>query len=262
MPIYQTFAKRKRDAANSGKPEIYSYDCLPMELKVQVIHLWKDVFDAFPQYYRPVVVKGYWKWVHDTLAREMGVFNLVTNPSISGDRLEDCSNFLLGCDNVDHALSLIELSFRYVDVVVRQGIAKDFRFKGVVKLDIDELIQELNQRFCEHSIGYQYAAGQIIEVNSQYLHSETVEPAITLLHDAGFEGAMQEFMAAHKCYRERNYKDAIVNASNAFESTMRTICDNRGWAYRQNATSSKLIEILFSYNLIPTEMTSHFTRAC
>ena len=66
-------------------------------------------------------------------------------------------------------------------------------------------------------------------------------------------------MTAHKYYRERNYKEAIVNSSNAFESTMRTICDIRRWAYPQNATSSKLIDILFDNDLVTTEMKSHFT---
>ena len=122
----------------------------------------------------------------------------------------------------------------------------------------DDAIAELNHRFREHGIGYQYQGGQIIAVNSQYLHSEVVEPAISLLHDANFEGALQEFMAAHEHYRKGNYKEAIVNAGSAFESTMKTICEKRNWAYSRD-TASALIDTVFGNHLIPPEMRSHFT---
>ena len=67
-------------------------------------------------------------------------------------------------------------------------------------------------------------------------------------------------MQAHEHYRKGNNKDAIVNAQNAFESTMKAICDQRGWDYgTERATASKIIDVLFKNNLIPSEMQSHFT---
>ena len=276
MPIYKTFSKRKQEAENSGKPVIYTYDYLPKEFKVQVIYLWRDVSGAFSKDYSPPyrspytsyhnhqdyrrdynqIIESHWQWVIDILTREAGVFKLV--PHVRNSRMGDCSDFLLENDNVDQALDLIELSFHRFDKMLRQEIA-DSSFQIYVKLNVDDVINELNYRFQEHAIGYQYAGGQIVKINSQYLHSETVEPAITLLHDAGFQGALQEFMDAHKCYREKDYKNAIVNASNAFESTMKIICDARGWAYPPNATSSKLIYVLFDHNLVSPEMKSQFT---
>ena len=257
MGIFQTFAKRKKKAQNSGKPVIYRYDELPTPFRVQVVHIWNQALDLSPY---DSFAEDCWTSIHDTLAKEMGVFELLPN---SGRRnhLVNCSNFLLQSKDLDQVLSLIELSFQYIDTRVRYEGSRHYYadWGRGTKQTPDDAINELNYRFREHAIGYQYSGGQIVEVNSQYLHSETVEPAITLLHDAGFEGALQEFMDAHKYYRARNYKDAIVNASNAFESTMRTVCDIRGWAYTQNATSSKLIEVLFANNLVSSEMKSHFT---
>ena len=272
MPIYKTFSKRKQEAENSGKPVIYTYDYLPEAFRVQVIYLWRDVSGAFSKDYIPPyrspyhsnqdyrrdynqLIGSHWQWVIDILTREAGVFKLV--PHVGNSRMDDCADFLLENDDVDQALSLIELSFHRFDKVLRQEIA-DSSFRSYVELNMDDVINELNHRFREHAIGYQYAEGQIVEIKSQYLHSETVEPTIKLLQDAGFDGALQEFMIAHKHYRERDYKDAIVNASNAFESTMKTICDEREWAYSQSATSSKLIKILFDNNLVSSEMQSHF----
>ena len=257
MPIFETFAKRKKKAQNSGKPVIYRYDELPTPFRVQVVHIWGQALDLSPY---DSFAKDCWEYIHDTLAKEMGVFELLPN-SGHRNRLVDCSNFLLQSKDTDQVLSLMELSFHCIDTLVRYKGSRHYYadWGNGTKQTPDNAIRELNYRFQEHAIGYQYAGGQIVEINSQFLHSETVEPVITLLHDAGFEGALQEFMTAHKYYRERNYKEAIVNSSNAFESTMRTICDIRRWAYPQNATSSKLIDILFDNDLVTTEMKSHFT---
>ena len=162
-----------------------------------------------------------------------------------------CQQFLLGSPNVDDVLSLIELSFR---TIVSQPIAK---FGGQSP---EDAVEELNHRFREHGIGYQFAGGKIISVESLYLHTETVEPAVSLLHAAGFDGPLQEFMLAHEHYRKGNYKDAIVGAENAFESSMKTICDRRSWDYSSKpATAKNLIDVLWNYKLIPSEMLSHFS---
>ena len=67
-------------------------------------------------------------------------------------------------------------------------------------------------------------------------------------------------MLAHEHYRKGNYKDAIVGAENAFESSMKTICERRSWDYSSKpATAKNLIDVLWNHKLIPSEMQSHFT---
>ena len=252
VPVFKTFAKRKKEAENAGKPVTYRYGYLPHQFKVQVVHILRGPVSN--------ALYNYWHEIHDILVREMGVFELVKKNPRRKENVETiCHRFILEGFDVDQVLSLIELAFLTIDKAIRKEIAQAPSYRTGVRIDIDEILKELNYRFQEHAIGYQYAGGQIVEVNSQFLHSETVEPTIALLYETGFEGALQEFMTAHKYYRERNYKDAIANASHAFESTMRTICDIRGWAYQPNATSSKLIDILFDNDLVTTEMKSHFT---
>ena len=150
-------------------------------------------------------------------------------------------------------MSLVEISFEFMER--RLVTAMNYRDKR----RIDGAIAELNQRFQEHAIGYQYQSGRIVRMDSQYLHAETVKTAVSLLHDTGFAGPLDEFMEAHKHYREGNGKAAIVSANNAFESTMKAICDKRGWGYdRDRATAKSLIDTLFSNGLIPSSMQSHF----
>ena len=150
--------------------------------------------------------------------------------------MHDCQLFLLNSPSVDDVLSLIELSFQ---MIVSQPIA---RFGGQSP---EDAVEELNHRFREHGIGYQFAGGKIISVESLYLHTETVEPAVSLLHAAGFDGPLQEFMLAHEHYRKGNYKDAIVGAENAFESTMKTICDRRSWDYSSKPATAKISSMCY-----------------
>ena len=228
MPIFETFAKRKQKVENAGKLVIYSYDQLPEAFRVQVIHILRS----------EIPDPRIWELVHSMMAREMGVFDLAPSLPITRRLEERCEDFILNDDDVDQVLSIIEIFFRGIN---------------------DNATTELNHRFREHAIGYQYQGDQIIQVDSQYLHSEAVGPALSLLHTANFEGASQEFLRAHEHYRKGNYKEALVNAASAFESTMKTICDKRGWNYDpKKATASGLTEILFNNNLIPSELKSHY----
>ena len=55
-----------------------------------------------------------------------------------------------------------------------------------------------------------------------------------------------------------------MGAENAFESTMKTICDRRSWDYSSKPATVKkshrcVIDVLWKHKLIPSEMQSHFT---
>lgn len=259
MAVYDTFAKRKRAAENADKP--YTYDTLPPSLRVQMVHILMDAIGdpgiGTLAPFLPVerAKLSCWQGAYAKITREMGVFQLAPplDPSSQG-YARPCLEFICTCDLVDWVLSLIEFLFREIEA---QKEGTDYWFDGA--LPPHEAISDLNHRFREHSVGYQYAGGQIVQANSPYLHSEVVEPAISLLRSAEFKGALDEFMAAHAHYRERRHKEAIAMAGNAFESTLKTICDLRAWEYdAKKATSSTLIGIVFSKNLIPPELKNHF----
>ena len=253
MPIFNTFAKRKRAAENAEKPVIYTQDHLPEAFRTQAVWILRDLI-GFPQGGSENRFFGepssqFWQQARDTLAAEFGKFSLVSGTKSPA---EDCVNFILTGQDVDDVLSLIEFCFHSAEQMY--GSHPDDR---QIVLDA---IEALNHRFLEHSIGYQYQSGRIISFESQYIHKEAVEPAIALLHEANFTGPLQEFLEAHAHYRKGEIKEAITDAGNAFESTMKAICDDRGWAYDdKRSIASTLIGIVFDNQLIPREMQSHFT---
>ena len=48
-------------------------------------------------------------------------------------------------------------------------------------MTVDDAVVELNTRFREHGIGYQFESNKIVRVDSQFLHQEAVKPALQLL---------------------------------------------------------------------------------
>jgi hypothetical protein len=100
-------------------------------------------------------------------------------------------------------------------------------------------------------LGYEFVGGEILRVDSQLIHAEAVKPALNLLSHQQYSGAQDEFLRAHEHYRKGNSKEAINECLKSFESTMKAICDRRGWAYPPEATSKKLIDICFRNGLIP-----------
>ena len=257
MPIFRTFAKRKEEAERAGKPIIYSYDSLSDEFRAQICHILRDTIIKLGELDSR---RDWWCFIHDTLAREMGVFDIV--PGFSRDdndsRMRSCLEFLVNSKEINQVLSLVEISFNFIDTVIRDARVGIPYYLQIDTQSSDDAISELNQRFQEHAIGYQFQGGQIIEINSQYLHAEAVEPAITLLYEERFEGALSEFMTAHKHYRDGNGKEAIAQALNAFESTMKIICEDLHWDYANTDAASKLLTTIFSKELVPSQMQSHF----
>ncbi len=120
-----------------------------------------------------------------------------------------------------------------------------------------DAIEELNYRLKDHRVGYQFEGGEIVRVDSQYIHAEAVKPAISLLNTAGFDGALEEFLNAHEHYRKGKMKEAMSDALKAFESTMKAVCNENGWSYPGNATAKTLINTVLDNGLVPSYMQTH-----
>jgi hypothetical protein len=160
----------------------------------------------------------------------------------------------------DDALDLIEVTFRWI--LVQRGEQVEYERQRNDLIGPDDAIAKLNRRFREHGIGYEFAGGELIRVDSKFIHAAAVRPALELLHDSGneFAGALEEFLGAHERHRQGLQQDAIVWACKAFESTMKAICTVRGWAFdAQRDTASKLLEVIFANGLVPAYLQAHFT---
>jgi len=194
------------------------------------------------------------------LARDFGVFYLheTYRHDLYNYKAEFINGFLFE-KNVLKTIDYIELAFR-----VANNISKDEdQAYNVERCSFDEItnkaIEELNYRFDEHSLGYQFVEGQIIRRDNTFTHSEIIKPSLEILSRKRFKGASIEFHKAHEHYRKGKYHEALNECLKAFESTMRIICDKQKWTVKSTATASTLIKVCFEKQLIPAFWESKFT---
>jgi hypothetical protein len=253
MAIFDLFSKRQK-ALRGDIPDVYTYEDLPNALSVQIVHIWTDALgnnkNYCDRYGCGPNVKAAYKFIVDTLCREYGIFELPTAKKYQ-DRmyLNELVDYLLQVDDVEKQLDIVELSFRYINEFTR---GYNYLSKQNASGSADDAIDELNDRFKEHGIGFQFVEGEILRVDSELIHSEAVKPALRLLNEKNYHGAQQEFLSAYEHYRNGKNKEAINDCLKSFESTMKAICDKRQWTYQPNATSRALIQICFDNDLVPS----------
>jgi HEPN domain-containing protein len=257
--IYELFSLRKRKAENSGLLDVYQYDDIPKRLRVQIQQILLDAigpqFEIGPYSMGdPAHNPELWKLIHKTLCRELGVHELAPGSL----HIEQVMNFI-GSAEIEGFLDAVELCCRIIDRIIRDY--PDYRWKEFgIKQGPDDTIVEVNYRFRESGLGYSYEDGQFLRVDSEYVHEEIVKPALRLLSGNGFSGPQAEFLEAHKAYRSGAYSQAIVEAGKSLESTLKAVCDNKGWSYDKGARASDLLKRVRTEGLWPEYLDPSFDQ--
>ncbi len=254
MAIFDLFSKRQK-RLRGEMPDVYTYAKIPQPLKVQIVHIIEDALGK-DNYINETHVEEIYEFLHKTISREYGVFRL--GKSYNESHQQQLINYFLQTEKTDEVIDIIELSFKYIDKSIREDY---WRHKQQTnpKLEPDEAIAELNDRFKEHGIGYSFDGGEIIRIDSTYVHAEITKPTISLLWNNKFKGANEEYLKAHEHYRHGRNKECLAECLKAFESTMKVICKEKGWAYNQNDTAKKLIQVCFQNGLVPVFTQNQFT---
>lgn len=250
MGILDLFSKRQK-RARGDVPDIFEYKDIPNQLRVQIVHIIRDAIGV--DHYNCNSAMNAYEFINDALCREYGLFELAPH---SNSKENAIINFFLTRDDHEQAIDVIELSFNVINTYVRNY---EYTSSTDRKIDPDDAIKELNQRFKEHGIGYQFESSKIIRVDSQYVHQEVVKPALLLLSAKIYKGANEEFLGAHTHYLHKRYKECLVDTLKSFESVMKAICDKRGWPYKSGDTAKSLLSICMKNNLIPSYLQSQFT---
>lgn len=257
--IYELFSERQKRNAKSGEDDVYQYNDAPKKLRVQIQQLFNDaigpqyIVSAYDMHHSPDNWKG-WGFINKTLCREIGVHELCFG---STDR-EQVLNYLASTD-VNGFLNVVELCARYIDKIL--GKLADYQRNQLgIEQNSEEALTELNHRFRESGFGFQYESGQLIRMDSEYSHEEIVKPALRILKGSKFAGPQQEFLQAHRHYRAGEYSQAITEAAKAFESTLKTVCDIKGWEYEKGARASDLLKRVRAEGLWPDFLDASFDQ--
>ena len=180
----------------------------------------------------------------------MGVFDLPSpNDESTSNFFIRIANYFLNEVEADMSLSVIEVMMLAI---------RTFHENYPRKFNLHEVIAEINQRFRENGVGYQYENGQIIRVDSEFIHTEAVKPALQLLSNPIYKGAQEEFLKAHEHYRHERYSEALIDCLKAYESTLKIILSKNNWEYNSNATADELTRRIMESGLVPKFWQQHF----
>jgi hypothetical protein len=172
----------------------------------------------------------YWdgNWVYATIRIRAGAFRgeyealLRTNELASfRDQLATLHAALEGSatfETMEHWLRVDILGDGrgHADRITRTG--EYLRHQGF-DARVDGGIEELNQRFKENGVGFQYEEGELVRVDSDLLHAEAVKPALTLLRTKRYAGPREEFLRAYEHYRHERHEEALTEALKASAAT-------------------------------------------
>jgi hypothetical protein len=245
MPIVDLYSSRQK-LAQQPAGDVWEYDNIPPVLRIQVSNIVAGALGPHRDY-------GYsstplYRLIVETVAHEHGRAQLASN-------LDSRPKFqVLGCLRNEQELFVwldtVEVALRCIENALGR-IDEHERSINNIEISAAAAAKELNERFRRAGFGYRYEGGKIIRIDSELLHQEITQPALSILSDPRFAGANQEFRAAHDHRKAGDFRDCTVDALNAFESTMKAICDAKGWAYQKGARASDLIKILKANSLFP-----------
>ena len=245
----QPFSKRHRPV-----PKSYRYD-LPGEVRSRILHALQQLRDDFGS---PFDFAQMLRQVGEKLLVKYGA---LCGPGFEAARVNDhpVIQHFFSCDH-EKALDFIEFCFQVrgncgkqkgVDAIngVLQDAAIGYELTSFRTIDTGRP-GKLFGLTCGTVVEYQYP--RIIRRDSQYMHSEAVQPALNVLTDERYRGASEEFLNAHEHFRHTRYQECLNECLKAFESTMKIICHEKGWPYNQNDTAKVLIQKCLDNGLVRT----------
>jgi hypothetical protein len=257
MAVFNIFSRRQQQ--QQGKPpDVFQYDDIPHPLRVQILHALDDAVKriyqrTIPQY-RVLGTEGIDCFADacEVLRRELGMGQLSEdrrrsrpiNESPTNRLRAEFGDFFQECPT-ENVLDAIEVVMNFIKQAEMNRLL-DYECNSQTVAD------EINARFLQHGVGYQYESGQIVVQSNSLLHTEAVKPALALLTNPAFQGANEEYLKAHEHYRHGRYPECLVDCLKAFESTMKIICGRKRWKHNHTDTASKLIEVCLSNGLVPT----------
>lgn len=161
------------------------------------------------------------------------------------DFREELENFFLQEKKAKHDLNAIKLAFYFIRKYVFSSLAS-------------QAAEELNSRFKQYRIGYEFGDNGFTCIDSQFFHEKVVKHVFALLASPDYDNAQKEFFRAYENYQKENYEAALNECSNSLESVLKIICAKRGWdCDRKNARS--LIHQAIDSGLVPQPWKKHIS---
>lgn len=225
---------------NQKVPDVYAYDAVPERLKGQLAHIANDLF--------AMCGFGEANDIFQFLIREWG---------IPDQRRSMESGKATLIDIISNPRCPVHQTFDILEAaifkLIERGDKRQLPF-------LDNLLDEMNEKFSRAGFGYRFDNGMMMRVDSQLAHKEIVLPALGILSDPAYSVADSEYRSAHEHFRHGRYAECLVDCCKAFESVMKVICKKKYRVDKSTETVGKLVAFLNSKGFFPAFMGEHFNQ--
>lgn len=252
MTLTDLFSKRHQKVRPEA-PGDHHHDQVPGPLRVEIAHILRDLFGHEVTYDLNGCLEAFGE-IEETLCREYGLCILPTKPTdLTTTPDVRVIDFLLHEENQERVLDVVEVSFR---LLTRLRSSPEWQSR-IPQQKFDGAVTELNARFREYGIACQYENGNIVRIESQFIDTEVVQPALALLGAEEYADANAAVLKALEHYRKDETTECLNECLKAFECTMKVICTKRKWAFKPRDTAKELIDVCLKNGLTPPLIHSH-----
>ena len=183
-----------------GEPEIYTYDQAPEHMRHQIGSVLAEGIGLYCGDHRggrkvpPLNANPTWEQIDRICRKEISSYLSYAGHKDLSVRFR---KYILHVQDIDDFLRAVQIGC--IALCNINGEYDEPLARGAEQTAVDA-IEEINGRFEQHSVGYQFVNGQIIRVDSKLTHAEIIKPALVLLTARDFSKANDDFMAAHRHY--------------------------------------------------------------
>ena len=245
---YKPFFRREAEA-NGEIPEVWSYDTLPQNVRIQI---WQT-FVSSDDFYKILDTS---KDICTFLQHEIGIDRLSVHSHYyqynQWDYTAELKEFFINKD-ARFAFSVVEC----IAIALNKRANTSSRHKNA--------IDEINYRLKEARIGYEFNtdANMLIKKSDEAVYQLSIEPAFHLLSDLKFKESIDNFAKAFSDYQSGTTKDlenAITNALKALESTIKNICKLKGYEFNEEKPLKDQVAVLKNKKFLPEKYSNYFDK--
>jgi Domain of unknown function (DUF7014)/Abortive infection C-terminus len=237
--IFNVFSRREKIESSSKSKS------LSREFRNRVIMLFQDEFQF--------MFNDFLANLQKRVTYQYGKFKL-SKSNINSPPNEDMLQFLVDCED-KHFFDVLEIIFQ-------SGL------RGITFPD-NALIPRINEFFLIDDLPY-YLTGystenysttfhgspttgmritefpKVIRKESELIHQNAIEPALTFLNGKEYIQANNEFLNALEDFRKGDFSDCLTKCGSSFESVMKVLCEKNSIPYKKTDTASILLNALLS----------------
>nr|WP_283105316.1 hypothetical protein [Shewanella seohaensis] len=192
--------------------------------------------------------------IHKKLCFLHGKYQLVDNAYRGMSQADEVLNFIMVCED-KHLLDVIEYTFQVMTWNERNR-EEELIVQINEFLAVDDLPYYLTKTVWEEVQTYFHGSPatskqireypKVIRKDSDLIHDNAIEPALSLLRKPDLLNANEEFMLALQDFKKGDYKDCVSKCCSSFESVMKVICKRRGYTYTEKLTAAPLLNTIIS----------------